>query len=88
MTFSVILSLVLAMIWVTACVLLLFNLTKQRLPDELGMLAYCGVIFLVLFALTLWLFRFRLSLALPVAALSSSIWFLAVWLVSAGKYLK
>ncbi len=86
--FSVILALVIAVIWAVLCLVLVFNSTTDRLPEELSILAYSGVLFLLLLGLDLWQFRLRLALALPVAALSTSLWLLVVWLATARKYLK
>ncbi len=83
--FSLILSLVIVVTWATLCLVLLFNMTGERLPNELTLLAYAGLVFLVLFALALWQYRLRYTLAIPVAALASSAWLLAAWLASARR---
>lgn len=86
--FSIAVSLVAAGIVVGVSVLLLFRSTVHRLPNELAMVAYAGLMFLAFLALVRWEFGLRFALAVPVAAITSSVWLLAVWLATVGRHLR
>lgn len=86
--FALGLSTLVSIIWVRLCSFLLTIWVTRPIPEEAGLVGYCCVIFAALLALALWQFRLRLAVAIPVAALSSSIWFLAVWFSTVRKYLR
>ena len=86
--FSIAVSVIAAGIVVGVSVLLLFRSTVHRLPNELTMVAYGGLIFLAFLALARWEFGLRFALAVPVAAITSSVWLLAVWLATVGRHFR